>query len=370
MFSTLTGPQPVARQKHSGVGGFSVDSFLDHGVPLELAPCLVEAGNFGLAATSWKTYETVARHVAACQRDIGRVLPMPFTVGDVLTFLAWLVDRRAVRAKTVMVYMSGLRMLHFQCGFFDVQLQSQIVRHIVTGLKQRDLVADKTSGREGRLPVTLEVLEKIRLKLQRSNFPLHRRRLIWAVCAMGFSGSFRIHELLARKPEEFDPTTTLLAQDVGLSRFGHQGYKVLKVFLKAPKEARLRHGVAVDLFTTGSYICPVLALEKYLASPSLRLVSKKPLFRRIDGMAYTGACFNADLARLLKGCYQGKITSHSLRAGLATEMARVGYSEADIMAVGRWHSTAYLQYVKGGRLKRMRVAQELAGSILAGRRVH
>ena len=51
-------------------------------------------------------------------------------------------------------------------------------------------------------------------------------------------------------------------------------------------------------------------------------------------------------------------------------MARVGYSEADIMAVGRWHSTAYLQYVKGGRLKRMRVAQELAGSILAGRRVH
>ena len=76
MFSTLTGPQPVARQKHSGVGGFSVDSFLDHGVPLELAPCLVEAGNFGLAATSWKTYETVARHVAACQRDIGRVLPI------------------------------------------------------------------------------------------------------------------------------------------------------------------------------------------------------------------------------------------------------------------------------------------------------
>lgn len=339
-------------------------------MPLELASCLAEAGNFGLAATSWKTYETVARHVVACQKDIGRAMPMPFSVGDVLTFLAWLVHRRGVRAKTVMVYMSGLRMLHFQCGFFDIQLQCQIVKHIVTGLKQRDLLADKISGKVGRLPVTLEVLRKIRVRLQRSNFPLHRRRLIWAVCAIGFSGSFRVHELLSRKPDEFDPTSTLLAQDVGLSCFGRQRFKVLKIFLKAPKEARLRHGIAVDLFKTDSYICPILALEKYLTSPFLRLAPGKPLFRMTNGMAYTGASFNADLSRLLRGCYSGRITSHSLRAGLATEMARVGYSEEDIMAVGRWHSTAYLQYVKGGRLKRMKVAQELAGSILAGRRAH
>ena len=82
----LPGPQPVARQKHSGRGGFSVDTFLGHGVPRELAGALAEAGNFGLAATSWKTYETVSRHVVSCQEDIGRPLPIPFSVGDVLTF--------------------------------------------------------------------------------------------------------------------------------------------------------------------------------------------------------------------------------------------------------------------------------------------
>ena len=191
VIGTSPGPQPIARQKHSGIGGFSAETFLDHGVPRELAVSLAEAGNFGLAATSWNTYETVSRHVVACQEDIGRLLPVPFSVGDVLTFLAWLVQRRGVRAKTVQVYLSGLRMLHFQCGFFDVHLQSQIVKHVITGLKQKDLLKDKLEGKQGRLPVTLKVLRKIRVNLQRSSLPLHRKRLIWAICALGFSGCFR-----------------------------------------------------------------------------------------------------------------------------------------------------------------------------------
>ena len=36
------------------------------------------------------------------------------------------------------------------------------------------------------------------------------------------SGSSGIHELLSRKLDEFDPTNTLLAQDVCLSCFGHR----------------------------------------------------------------------------------------------------------------------------------------------------
>ena len=183
-----------------------------------------------------------------------------------------------------------------------------------------------------------------------------------------------VYELLSKKPQEFDPTSTLLAQDISVEQWGRGqlGTKVVKVMLKAPKEARLRHGVAVDLFKVQSYICPVVAYEKYLRTSAVPLVPNKPVFRKRDGMAYTGRCFNADLARLLEGCYvgQGKVTSHSLRAGLATEMARACYSEADIMAVGRWHSEAYLQYVKGGRVKRMKVAQELAASILGGTRAH
>ena len=69
--------------------------------------------------------------------------------------------------------------------------------------------------------------------------------------------------------------------------------------------------------------------------------------------------FNTDLKILLRGQVdysKGKITSHSFCAGLATEMAKLGYADQDIMNIGRWRSSAYLSYVKCPRVKRMRVA--------------
>ena len=362
-----SGPRPVAPQKHSGEGGFNDAAFLAYGVPAHLAPHLTEAGNFALASSSWRTYDTVDRHLEACERDIGRALDFPLSLGDTLTWVAWLIHRRGGRAKTIQIYLSGLRMAHFKRGYFNVNLLSDIVKHILVGLKQRDLKKDKADNRKGRLPVTLEVLRTLRLQIMKSKWVLAKKRLVWAVCVLGFSGSFRVMEMLSRKQGEFDPTTTLLAGDIGLQMFNsNEGTsQVLKVKLKAPKEARLRHGVVVDLYAIGTYLCPVLALKKYVRSLPFSLGDKKPLFRKPDGMAYTAAAFNADLKALLKGTGQeGIITSHSLRAGLATEMGALGYSDSDIMQVGRWHSSAYLHYVKGDRLQRMRVAKDVAKNIM------
>ena len=360
----MTGPIPVATQKHSGQGGFSAEAFLGYGVPAYLAPCLAEAGNFALAASSWQTYDTVDRHLEACEAEIGRELTFPLSLGDVLTWVAWLISSRGGRGKTVQIYLSGLRMAHFKRGYYNVNLLSDIVKHVLVGLKQRDLKVDKIKDKKGRLPVTLEVLRTLRKQIRKTGWALGKKRLVWAVCILGFSGSFRVHEMLSRKRAEFDPTSTLLTRDVGMDIM-EDGGQVLKVKLKAPKEARLRHGVIVDLFPTGSYLCPLVAVRKYVEAMSGRLVDDKPFFQRMDGMAYTGVAFNADLKMLLKGTGQeGVITSHSLRAGLASEMGALGYKEADIMQIGRWHSSAYLHYVKNGRLQRMKVAQHVAGAIM------
>ena len=85
----------------------------------------------------------------------------------------------------------------------------------------------------------------------------------------------------------------------------------MNVKLKAPRETRFQHGVIVDLFPTGSYLCPL-------------------------GLHRCG-----------------------LQCG-SQEMGALGYKEADIMQIGRWHSSAYLHYVKNGRLQRMRVVQQVA----------
>ena len=354
----------MATQKHSGEGGFEERAFLEYGVPAYLAPCLVEAGNFALASSSWKTYDTVDRHLEACEAEIGRELTFPLSLGDVLTWVAWLISSRGVRAKTIQVYLAGLRMAHLKRGYFNINLLSDIVKHVLVGLKQRDLHMDKLKDKRGRLPVTLEVLRVLRLQIRKSGWALWRKRLVWAVCILGFSGSFRVHEMLSKKQSEFDPTSTLLAGDVGVETLVDSS-QVLKIKLKAPKEARLRHGVVVDIFPVGSVLCPLLAVRKYIQALPVVLADDKPFFRRLDGLSYTGVAFNADLRKLLKGTGQeGIITSHSLRAGLASEMGALGYNEADIMQIGRWHSSAYLNYVKNGRLQRMRVAQEVARSVM------
>ena len=125
-------------------------------------------------------------------------------------------------------------MAHFKRGYFNVNLLSDIVKHILVGLKQRDLKKDKADNRKGRLPVTLEVLRTIRLQIMKSKWVLAKKRLVWAVCVLGFSGSFRVMEMLSRKQGEFDPTTTLLAGNIGLQTFNSKEgtSQVLKVRLR------------------------------------------------------------------------------------------------------------------------------------------
>ena len=370
----VTGTYPRAIQKYSEHGGFTDDAFLHLGVPRHLVPVLTRASNHGLAAASWKTYKTAQNHLEACIRDIGRDMKFPFSVGDTLTFIAWLVEKRGVRAKTVQIYMSGLRMCHFQRGLYDVNLYQDIVRHVLTGLKQTDLIKDKEGGKVERLPVTMAVMEQLKRSLLRCGWDLARVRLVWAVITMAFNGSFRVHELLSREENKFDPSSTLLAKNVTseMVKEGGKWTKVVKVYLKSPKERRLKMGVAVDVFPADSFLCPVEAFHKYLLSLGRPLPPSGPVFLTGKRSGYTGAAFNKDLRELLKGVVdydKGKITSHSFRAGLATEMGRLGYKDDEIKSIGRWSSDAYLAYVKCARLKRMKVAKELSTSLLAGRRI-
>ena len=68
----------------------------------------------------------------------------------------------------------------------------------------------------------------------------------------------------------FDPTTSLLARDIAISsvEVGGMPHKVLKIFLRHPKEEKLSAGVTIDLFQTrgeAGWLCPVTAYKKWRA---------------------------------------------------------------------------------------------------------
>jgi hypothetical protein len=122
--------------------------------------------------------------------------------------------------------------------------------------------------------------------------------------------------------------------------------------IKSPKVDRVGTGDFVEVYETGLYNCPVKAFNKWREASTVPEHPKLPVFRTAVDFCYTGKQLNKRLAQLTVDLSMemksGKVTSHSFRAGVASEMCRAGYCEQDIQAVGRWASgsAAYKAYCK------------------------
>ena len=60
---------------------------------------------------------------------------------------------------------------------------------------------------------------------------------------------------------------------------------------------------------------------------------------------------------------KGMFTSHSFRAGMATLMGTLGFSDEEIMAMGWWSSEAYLNYLKLPPTRRIEIARKIENSL-------
>ena len=362
----MKSPKPKQNGKYSATGAYTTRSFKKHNLPATIVVALVAAANFSLATDTFKSYRTAERHIIRCEKETKVKLRFPFGEKETLTYIGWLINSRKVSAKTVEKYLSGLRLVHMKKGYNVPSLRPDIVKAILTGLAQKEKIDLRLGKKAERLPVTVSVLELIRNELINSSWSVARKRMILTVCYLTFFGSFRIHEILARENMSYDVQTTLLGNNIRIEYWPEKKCKVLKVWLKSPKELRRGCGVMVEIFLTNNHLCPIRASEKWSKISKIAKTEVKPVFRHEDGSNYTGKQFNDDLRKILGKHLlykKGKILSHSFRAGLATMMAQLGYSDEEIMRTGRWNSTAFLAYCKLGRVKRMAVAQEMAARL-------
>ena len=61
----------------------------------------------------------------------------------------------------------------------------------------------------------------------------------------------------------FDPQTTLLGNNLTIENWHDKDMKVMKIWLKSPKELRKGNGVMVEIFPTNNHLCPIKAYEKW-----------------------------------------------------------------------------------------------------------
>ena len=364
----LTVGQPVplrGTQKYGPEGLFSEATFSGYGFPSEVVRALTVAGNNSLAKSTWSVYRTAMGHLGRCQEELGLDMTLPLERKQVVAFVGWLLAIRGVRGSTVESYLSGLRAVHVAKGYDVPCLRPDVIKSIITGSKNMAAIQDRAGLRPRRLPMTMDLMLLLKLELNDLDESIHFKRLTWAIACLLFFGAFRVHELLSRRPDVFDPDFTLLSKDLCLhsAKEGGVTYRMVQVLLKSPKENRVGNKVIVDVYENQGVCCPVRALEKW--QHLAREVSPHgPAFMLESGKAYTGALFN----KVLKDCLRkyvkeeaGFLTSHSFRTGLASMMGELGFSSEDVMAMGRWSSSAFETYMRLPRTKRAAMARRFAG---------
>ena len=358
--------EPVAMTdltKFSKIGGCSELMSNKWDLPARARRTIEELGNFGLSQNTWSSYRTAKRMWDLCKTETGFSLDFPWGQRETIIFIDWLVNDRKVAAATIKSYLAGISKFHILEGFEEPNLKTQLVKQIVKGKLNKEKTLARSTGDQGRIAVTIDILKLLKEMIRRWDQPIEKKLLVWAVVTIAFFGGFRIHEILAKNETFFDPTSTLLWDDIRTTTF--QGLEkntlVLELTIKAPKETKACRDVVVDIFEVEGPLCPVKAFNRW-ATKSSTSNKPGPVFRDESGVPLTGRKLNFYLKKFLENTIdynKEKITSHSFRSGLATLIGSKGMSIEEIKIAGRWNSSSYEKYLKLPRAQRALLAQKL-----------
>jgi hypothetical protein len=320
---------------------------------------LAEAAEHSLARKTWATYRTAETMLKKFGKEKGRQIILPVDEAVILGFIHWLAYERNVSAATISGYVAGVRKLHIIRGLPEPQFRTQLVKMVLDGRKNLE-AAERLRRRDtGRQPVTVDIMKVLKNRLAAWEVANQEKLTIWAACALLFHGVLRGAEIFSRSALSFDPACCLLRQDITIVKDVNDCDKsMVQVKVKMPKEDRKGQVLIVDVYQTGTDICPVNAVRKWFRATE-GAESSQPAFRFTSGTPITSSSFNSVLRERLRGVIDQKISAHSFRIGAASRMGQFGLADSEVQAAGRWGSRAFETYLRLPRTKRMMVARRL-----------
>ena len=210
--------------------------------------------------------------------------------------------------------------------------------------------------------MTPKVMALLKKDLKSAKMPKHDKLMMWSISTLMFNGGFRGGEILCNNSKNFDPSSCLLGQDINLRTATIKGEKTqfLEVKLKLEKCDRSDKLNIIDVYASQGESCPVRAWKKWQCVTNT--FPTLPAYRNTKGDNFTTKDFNAYL-RAFNSKYLNipgrSLSCHSFRAGLATMLGQIGYTDQEIQLSGRWNSRAFLAYIKLPRTQRLKMAREI-----------
>lgn len=364
MFTAQKGdfcPTPVrGKTKYGEKGGCTSDLLKSLQLPEGTAQALSELGNLGITRSTWSTYKTAKTMLSKCESETKVDLSLPFDQKKTLIFIDWLARTRGLKRSTINSYLAGIRQLHIIQGLEEPTMHTGLVKLVLRGLANKEGIEKRTTSRTGRMPMTPRMMLVLKNLLITAKLSNHDKRLVWSVSTMAFAGAFRIGEILSKHESTYDPSFTLLTEDVTWSK-GLDGKTTLHICLKCPKETKSAAPTTVDIYQNDGPLCPIKA---FMTWRNLKNRDRNmPMFRAESGTPFTGGKLNKILRELLDPYVDrslGTFSAHSFRIGIATILGSRGYTDEEIKAAGRWSSRAFESYTRLTRTKRALMGKQIS----------
>ena len=282
--------------------------------------------------------------------------PFPLSEQSLCSFAAYLADQD-LAPQTIKSYLSALRNMQISLGLPDPREHSSlpVLKRVQAGISRTRML--KGSPPRIRLPITIHILEQIRASLTASADP--DKLAFWAVAASAFFGFFRLGELLPDSTSSFHPAKSLSWGDVATDSYTNP--TMVQFHLKVSKCDQFGSGSDVVVGRTNSPLCPVSALLQYIEK---RGDQPGAFFLDSTHSIITKPRFVARIREILTsiGLPQHNFAGHSFRIGAATTAASLGIEDSTIQTLGRWHSAAFLQYIRTPKERLAAISSTLAGS--------
>ena len=214
-----------------------------------------------------------------------------------------------------------------------------ILKRVLDGIRRNKLLGGKPP--RTRLPITATVLRRIQASLVAAGElePL----AYWAIATTAFFGFFRLGELLVETEASYNPALHLSWGDVAINDLS--ATTMVKLHLKKSKCDQFGTGADVLLGRSGCQLCPVAAILAYIVA---RGNTPGPFFINRNRAPITKSSFILKIRAALRatGYAEDQFAGHSFRIGAATTAALVGIEDSMIQTLGRWHSSAFLRYIR------------------------
>jgi len=284
----------------------------------------------------------------------------PLSEDSVSEFITWAVLEKELKAATVKSYLSAIGIAHKFKNLDNSACHGFFAKQLLAGAENLEFY--KTMTKEAKKAMSLPILKILGHQLATSGLENNEIQKFWCACVVAFFGSFRLGELLCYNENKFNPSETLLWEDVKI-----RDDSVL-INIKIPKN-RYSKGEYVDLFEfNGHNCCPVNAIKALRLSKGTNLNLKSPVFCFNDGKLLTPKMLTARMHSLLLpriGEVAYKLSGHSFRAGLPSVLSNNSQlaSDEEIKLWGRWGSPSFKKYTRLHMNKRRAIFVKITSAL-------